>query len=296
LTQFLFSAKQTASAPPANQSAAPKQSRKLAVSGKNAAIGAAAGALAGFFLVAFGLPEMVGFLSSPPGTVLIGLAIGAVVGLLRGHWWLLGLSGVLAATYVIVGYTPIMSGIAPKWVRADPLPATPVDAIVVLSGSVLSDSALNVDGTERLLSGLELFQRGVAPRVVTTLVEVPAPEGVRSTTMDQARLLKLAGAIPGWIVLEGTKTTRDEALQAASKLPDGAHRVVVVTSPMHTRRACETFEMVGFTVSCYPARGRGYATWRPIDPADRIEAFANYLYERLGMIQYRRKHWIPDSA
>jgi len=293
LTQFLFSTKQPAPAPPANQSAAPKQQRKLAVSGKNAAIGGAAGALAGFFLVAFGLPEIMGSRSAP-GTVLISLVIGAAAGLLRRHWWLLAFSGLLAAMYVIVGYSPIMDSVAPRWVRADPLPAA-ADAIIVLSGSVLSDTALNIDGTERLLAGLELFQRGIAPRVVTTLVEIPAPEGVRSTTMDQARLIKLAGALPAWIPLEGTMTTRDEALQAASKLPVGGHRVVVVTSPIHTRRACATFETVGFTVSCYPARTRGHATWRPIDPGDRIEAFANYLYERLGMIEYRRKHWVPQS-
>jgi len=231
-----------------------------------------------------------------PRIVLLGLFVGAVVGSLRGQWILLGVSGFLAATYIVVGYTPIMSSLAPRWVRADPVPAT-ADAIVVLSGSVLSDTALNIDGTERLLSGLELFQRGLASRVVTTQVQVQFNDGsIRSSTADQGRLIKMAGAIPGWIVLEGTSSTRDEALQAATKLPVGARRVVVVTSPLHTRRACATFEMVGFTVSCHPARSRGRVTGNPIKPTDRIYAFADYIYERLGMIKYRWKHWVAASA
>lgn len=297
MTQPPFSAK-TAEAPkqPAAQKLpiAFKQPRKLAVSGKNAAIGAAAGALVGFFLIAFGLPELSGAFSSPQ-IVLVGLLLGALAGWVRGHWIVLGAAGFLAATYLVIGYTPIMTRVAPRWVRADPLPAA-ADAVVVLSGAVLSDTALNVDGTERLLSGLELVQRGIAPRVVTTQVEIPFADGVRSSTTDQGRLIKLAGAIPGWIVLEGTNSTRDEALQAATKLPVASRRIVVVTSPLHTRRACATFEKVGFTVSCYPARTRGYSTWHPIEPTDRIAAFADYIYERFGMIKYRWKRWVPESA
>jgi len=240
------------------------------------------------------LPALSGFLSSPQ-IVLLGLFLGAIVGSLRGQWVLLGVAGVLAATYLVVGYTPIVSGLAPRWVRADPVPAA-ADAIVVLSSTVLSDTALDSDGTERLLSGLELIQRGVAPRVITSQVEVPYSDGVRSSTTDQARLIKMAGAMQGWLVLEGTTSTRDEALQSAIKLPSGARRIVVVTSPLHTRRACATFETVGFTVSCYPARTRSHSTWHPIEPSDRIAAFADYIYERLGMIKYRWKHWVALSA
>src|SRR5262245_54934982 len=137
--------------------------RKLAISKPGAAIGAAAGALAGFFVAMFNATEIVGGLSMPQ-IVLISLVTGAGIGLLRGHRILLGLNAVLATVFFVVAYTPIMSRVAPAWVRSDPLPAS-ADAIVVLSASVLSDTALNVDGTERLLSALELFQRGLAPRI-----------------------------------------------------------------------------------------------------------------------------------
>jgi uncharacterized SAM-binding protein YcdF (DUF218 family) len=271
-----------------------KATRKLAISKQGAAIGAAAGALAGFFLAAFGLSELSGSLSASQ-VMLASLIVGAAVGLLGGHWILLGLDGLLLIAYLVVGYTPLMGRVAPEWVRSDPVPTT-ADAIVVLSASVLADTALNMDGTERLLSGLELFQRGVAPRIFTTRAEIDFPDGMRSTTPDQERLIRLGGASAGWTVLEGTFTTRDEALQSAVKLPAGARSLVVVTSPMHTRRACATFETVGFKVACYPARTREYATWRPIVPRDRIAAFRDYLYERLGMIKYRYRHWIPENA
>jgi uncharacterized SAM-binding protein YcdF (DUF218 family) len=267
---------------------------KLAISKQGAAIGAAAGALAGFFFDTFGASEISGGLS-PSKIVLLGLVVGAVVGLLRGHWILLGLDALLALTYVVVGYTPLMSVVAPKWVRSDPPPAS-ADAIVVLSAAILSNGALNVYGTERLLSGLELFQRGVAPRIFTTQMELQFPDGVRSTTEDQARLIKLGGATAAWTVLQGTVSTRDEALKSAIELPEGAHSLVVVTSPMHTRRACATFEMVGFKVACYPARTRSTSTWYPIGPRDRMAAFADYIYERMGMIKYRWRHWIPATA
>lgn len=267
---------------------------KLAISKQGAAIGATAGALAGFFLDVFGLSQVVGNLSRSD-IVLIGLVVGAVVGLLNGHWILLGFNAFLAVVYLVVGNTPLMSHVAAGWVRADPLPAT-ADAIVVLSGTVLADTALNLEGTERLLSGLELFQRGVAPRLFTTKVEIQYPDGVRTSTPDQERLVKLAGATAAWTVLEGVFTTRDEALQAAIKLPNGSRSLIVVTSAMHTRRACATFEAVGFKVACYPARSRQFATWRPQDTEDRLAAFADYLYERLGMVKYRWKHWVPPDA
>jgi uncharacterized SAM-binding protein YcdF (DUF218 family) len=265
--------------------------RKLAISKQGAAIGAAAGALAGFILDAFNTSEIVGHHLSPSMIVLLGLIVGGGIGFVRGYWALLALDALLWIVFLVVAYTPLMSRLAPRWVRSDPLPAS-ADAIVVLSASVLSDTALNADGTARLLSGLELFQRGVAPRIFTTENELHYPDGVRSTTEDQARLIKLGGATTAWTVLQGTRTTRDEALQSAVKLPKGARSVVVVTSPLHTRRACATFETLGFKVACYPARARDHATWYPITSGDRIAAFGDYLYERLGMIKYRWKHWI----
>lgn len=270
---------------------------KLAISRKSAAvgaaIGAAAGGFAGYLLSALGLRDIIGVFSQP-GLILVSTVVGAAVGALNGRWIVLAIDGFLFLVFLIVAYTPVMFGVASHWVRDDPVPPT-ADAIIVLSASVKSDGHLNAEGAERLLTGLELFRKQASPRLFTTAVEVEYPSGVLSSTADQKRLIQLAGADSSWTSLTGVFTTRDEALQAAVHLPAGAHTAIVVTSPMHTRRACATFEAVGFKVVCKAAAEHYAVTWHPISPADRLRSFGAYLYERLGMVKYRAKGWLPKA-
>jgi uncharacterized SAM-binding protein YcdF (DUF218 family) len=265
-------------------------SRKRAAAG--AAIGAAAGGLAGYLLSALGVHDIIGFFSQSESVLLLSV-VGAVVGALEGRWVMLVIDAFLFLAFLIIGYTPAMFGVASRWVRDDPLASA--DAIVVLSATVKSDGYLNAEGVERLLTGLALFQKQAAPRLFTTSVEVEYPSGVLSSTADQRRLIQLAGAESAWTSLTGVLTTHDEALQAASKLPPSAHSVIVVTSPLHTRRACATFEAVGFTVICKAAAEHHHTTWHPLNAEDRLESFSAYLYERLGMVKYRAKGWLPKT-
>ena len=253
------------------------------------AVGAAAGALTGFLLGALGWSAVVDV--STPSTVLVMSLVGALVGVLNWQRFLVYVACVLLVVFVVIGYTGVMYGVASSWVRDDPLP-TSADAIVVLSAAVKSDGALNADGTARLLEGIELFQRKIAPRIFTTSVETKYPSGVRVSNSDQKRLLKIGGADSAWTSLTGVFTTRDEALQSAIQLPPASRKVVVVTSPLHTRRACATFEGVGFTVICHAATERHYVTWHPLSPTDRLASFRDYLYERMGVIKYRSKGWV----
>ena len=57
--------------------------------------------------------------------------------------------------------------------------------------------------------------------------------------------------------------------------------LTVVTSPLHTRRACAAFEHLGLTVTCVGAGQYHWWTW----PYDAV-------YEQLGWIKYRMKGWI----
>ena len=255
-----------------------------------AGFGAAAGALSGFLLSALGLGEILGNFSTPT-MVVFGALLGAAIGGFNWQRWVLVFAGVLFLLYIVIAYTPIMFGVASSWTRDDPLPPA-ADAIVVLSASVKSDGALNAEGTERLLTGLELFQQRVAPRLFTTAVETEYPNGVKSSTADQRRLIELAGAVPAWKSLTGVFTTRDEALQSAVELPSEARTVVVVTSPLHTRRACATFEGVGFKVICRAAAERAHVTRHPLGSGDRLASFRAYVYERAGVVKYRMKGWV----
>ena len=256
---------------------------------RGAAIGAVAGMLAGYFLSDFGLKDILG--TTTHVLLATALLIGAILGALKLHWLIIAADGALFLTYLVIAGTPLMFRVAGQWVRADPIPAS-ADAIVVLSGGINSDGSLNTQGVQRLLSGLELYQRGVASRLFTTSVQQEFPNGVLSSTADQERLIRLGGAASAWTSLSGVFTTRDEALQSAVKLPVGARTVIVVTSPMHTRRACATFEAVGFKVICRPSREQEFVTWHPLSVSHRLASFRDYAYERLGMVKYRSKGWI----
>ena len=70
------------------------------------------------------------------------------------------------------------------------------------------------------------------------------------------------------------------------------HRIVVVTAPIHSRRACATFERAGLTVACRPAEERKFAVESLPSPGDRILAFREWLYERVAWAVYRWRGWV----
>jgi uncharacterized SAM-binding protein YcdF (DUF218 family) len=71
-----------------------------------------------------------------------------------------------------------------------------------------------------------------------------------------------------------------------------AASVAVVTSPLHTHRACAAFEKVGFIVSCVPSESRSVALRNPRLATDRLRAFQLWLYELAGLTLYRARGWI----
>lgn len=262
---------------------------------RHALIGVLIGWLAGALLVDLGLQEITNW-ETRSLLILSGVA-GGLFGLAGFLWLLVAADVLLLVAYFVISSTPLMSHLAGRWVRADSLPAS-AEAIVVLSANVNSGGMLNMAGLQRLLTGIELYQRGIAPRVFTTEVRAEYGGMIRSSVDDQRRLLQLGRAVGAWTSLASTSNTHDEAIKSAEQLPGSGHRVVVVTSPMHTRRACATFERVGFEVSCTPSREQQYVTWHPLTSADRLAAFREYAYEQLGMLKYRMKGWVnqPRSA
>ena len=122
-------------------------------------------------------------------------------------------------------------------VVADPLPRR-ADAIVVLAGSP----------SDRTLETARLYHAGVAPRVVLTRESLPRgaaalrSRGIRlpeGHDLSRQALLGL-GVPPDAIRVLGRRTasTRSEAETIARwACGNGVRRLVVVTSPSHTRRA-----------------------------------------------------------
>jgi uncharacterized SAM-binding protein YcdF (DUF218 family) len=229
-------------------------------------------------------PEISFFLPA----AIIGAALGATR--LRALLWIgAGLLGVLC---VLVAYTPLVRGAARPLVRSDSAPQR-VDAIVALSAGVTPDGLARSETLDRLLSAIELQRKGVAPTLMVSRERARLGTGTVSDSTDLATVAELTASAPAIVFIDSIFTTRTEALQV-KKIADarGWRRIAVVTSPMHSRRACATFEAVGFQVVCAPAALRGSGMDPHSIPEDRFRAFRSWLYETFATDSYRRRGWI----
>ncbi len=224
----------------------------------------------------------------------IGCAIGAILGAFiyvrstRLAWSLLAAS---LASWCLVALSPIAQLISNGLTRTDPLPPS-VDAVVVLSGSVTHDDMLGPEALDRLLSGLALIRTGHSSTLVITQPH-PLRNHSVTTAADQRRLIALLPTLPRVLVIDGVINTRTEALGTARQLPPAtAHTIAVVTSPLHTRRACSVFEQVGYHVICVPAESRDIALHPLSTASDRIAALRMALSERIAIAVYHRRGWV----
>jgi uncharacterized SAM-binding protein YcdF (DUF218 family) len=205
-------------------------------------------------------------------------------------------AAIVVGIIAVVAYTPIMTPLARAKIRADPL--QPVDAVVVLASSVNDDSLISQDAVDRLLTGVALVRDsrivGRAPSVPIVLTTVMQEKGRRASSIaDQRRLLRLiAGGAPVFWT-PPVYSTRDEAAETRSLATrEGWRRVAVVTSPIHTKRACAVFERMGLEVTCVAARTRDFAAHALAQPSDRLVAFRLWFYETAGTIYYKVRRWI----
>jgi uncharacterized SAM-binding protein YcdF (DUF218 family) len=193
---------------------------------------------------------------------------------------------------VVVAYTQLASNLARPLIRRDPLPAR-VDAIAVLSAGFTPDGMMSSQTLDRLLTGLSLARRGVAPTLVISRERRRHRGKVVSDSADQQNILTLAPPAGQVVFVDSIFTTRTEALRMkAIAQTRGWSTIAVVTSPMHTRRACATFEAVGFKVVCVPADAREAGLSEGSSARDRLRAFGSWLYETFASSTYRRRGWI----
>lgn len=132
----------------------------------------------------------------------------------------------------------------------------PSDAIVVLAGETNSRPA----------RALELLRQGVAPRVFLNvqardvIYDQPLTDIARKylNSLPEANLVSVC-PIPGL----STFAEADDAIRCLQSL--GAHRVLIVTSEFHTRRASMIFRhrlpQYQFSVAAAPSPGGFGAAW-----------------------------------
>lgn len=253
--------------------------------------GATLGAACWMILLALGIPWVLHL----PGLdgLLPSMLIGALLGM--SHWAMIPwvVAGALSVLTVVIAYTPIVIEPSRSFIRNDPIPSG-ADAIVVLSAGINFDGSVQPSAVDRLLKGLELLQRGTAPLLVLSREAYRIDGAIVTSRADQERIVGIVpGALSRVIVMGVTHSTHDEAMRTLQLFRDrGWKRIVLVTSPMHTRRACATFEHAGMTVSCVASESREVSLTRITDPEDRIKAFQLWVYELAGSLRYRQLGWI----
>ena len=217
--------------------------------------------------------------------------IGAVLGATRLRPLLWIGAGLLALLCLLVAYTPLVRGISQPLIRRDPV--TRVDAIAALSAGVTPEGWLKSESLDRVLSAVSLQRNGLAPFLMISRERARFGRQTISDSVDLGDIVNLTGSAPAVTFVDSVFTTRTEALQM-KRIADarGWRRIAVVTSPLHTRRACATFEAVGLQVVCVPAALRGSGLDARSIPEDRFRGFRSWLYETFATDSYRRRGWI----
>lgn len=232
------------------------------------------------------------------------LWLAAPAGALLGRWWPVvprAMAAVLAVVLVVVVSTPLAPALLAGCIRRDvPPSATPadlprdVDAVAVLANQVLSNGLVAERGIDRLLAGVAWAQALDRP-LLLSVVHQPQAESL-SSEADQRRIAALGGRAGDVVFVDSVRVTRDEAVRmTAVARHRGWRRLLVVTSPSHSRRTCAAFERAGARVTCAPAPAREYALDgpRPVTGArERLRAFRDWAYELAGWWSYRARGWV----
>lgn len=239
-----------------------------------------------------GLPDALG-IARP-----LALPCAMLAGAVLGRWFLrpMFLLAVVMSSAVAIGiWSPIVPSLAAPFVRNDSVNLDNVDAVFVFSNSVNSHGLVMSEGIDRLLAGIALrAKRPTLPLIVSVVRATERVNGA-SSAADQRALIALVPAAGPVEWIDSVTSTRDEAVRL-SRRAFSAHwrKVAVVTSPMHTRRACATVEMLGLSVTCVAA------PWRPAGfPArtasDRLMVLQRLTYEALAWAEYRVTGWAKWS-
>ena len=250
-------------------------------------VGLAVGALAGSLARDLDLLAAASFWGDRLVMVVVGAAAGALLWATSLRPLAAGIAVGLGLLWLAAAYTPLSGRLAGGLVRADPLQRG--EAVLVLSSRLQRDGEPTPESASRLLRGLELLADGQAPCLILT--EKPTPLA-RYAPLARSFMQRF-GLSQELLTVGPVETTRDEAVAAARLCRErGWKRLLVVTSPTHTRRACATVEAEGIEVVCVPAVETRFDLETLDRPQERLAVFGQVLHERVGYWIYLRRGWI----
>jgi uncharacterized SAM-binding protein YcdF (DUF218 family) len=254
---------------------------------QRAGVGLAAGAAAGFFGRDLGLPGLVSYWGDSTPLVVTCAAATALLCVTRLRSLVLAAAGALGVAWLVVGFTGLSAWITQDIPRRDP--PREADAVFVFSSGLQDDGEPTTPAMSRLLRSLELMGEGYTHRLVLSELRPPT----RSYTAVALLLMHHLGLQGEVLTVGPVANTRDEAvLVGALSREKGFHRLLVVTSPLHSRRASAALENEGVEVVSVPSVETDYdlETLRRMD--HRLKAFASVMHERVGLLVYGRRGWL----
>jgi uncharacterized SAM-binding protein YcdF (DUF218 family) len=253
-------------------------------------VGLTAGALAGLIFDDLGLTSTVSFWGDP-GPLVAGFALGgALLWTTRARRLVGAAVAALGVLWLLVAFTPLTAWLASGLVRRDP--PEPADAVFVLASSIQPTGELTATAMSRLVHGIELVAEHQAPALVLSDLQSPDP----SYTGAAKALMENFGIAAELQTVGGKANTRDEALSLARLC--GVHgwkRVIVVTSPYHSRRACGAVESEGLSVVCSPSVETRYDVNGLTHSDERRLAFSAAIHERIGLFLYGLRGWLAQA-
>jgi uncharacterized SAM-binding protein YcdF (DUF218 family) len=230
------------------------------------------------------IPDLALYL--PAGVV--GAAIGGTR--LRPLIWIAAVP--LAVAALVVAYTPLVRVAGAHFIRRDK-PAGSVDAVVVLGAGLTADGMMKHETLDRLLGGTDLLSHGAAPVMFLSRERRDFGSRIVSDSADQTRVLAMTNVGAHVAFTDSVLTTRTEALRTKQLVAArGVRSIALVTSPLHSRRSCATFEAVGFRVVCTPAPARESGMDPNSSAEERMRAFRSLLYETFATATYKSNGWI----
>lgn len=260
-----------------------------------------------------GFSHQLVYLLEPIGIVWLGLLILTVWLLGKRQWGPAVFAGLITLFVTIIGSSGVPGDLLRSLerpyagVRIDALPTA--DAIVLLGGGA-SPSRYEAEGVhltvagDRLVMAHELFRLGKAPVLLLGGNSNKLDGVVKFEGVIVRDLLTTWGTPPEAIIpLGSNEDTHDEALKVKALATErGWHRVLLVTSANHMRRASAVFRAQGLEVIPVPCNfltSLGTAPPPPGVSVPRYDGFlrvAIWLHEEIGWWTYRHRGWIAAEG
>jgi uncharacterized SAM-binding protein YcdF (DUF218 family) len=249
--------------------------------------GLAVGSTAALLARDLDLPTLVSYWGERTPLVIAAAVILAGLWTTRLRPVVAAVTACLALAWLVIAFTPLTPWMARDLPRRDA--EAPADAAFVLASRIQDDGELTTTAMSRLVHALELLGQDKASRLV--LSELPSPY---APFAPAARTLMAHLGLKQELLTVGpVSSTRDEAVLVSRLFRErGWRRVLLVTSPTHTRRAAASFEREGLLVVSSPATETRFDLELLARPDDRLFAFGSLLHERVGIQVYRYRGWM----